>query len=335
MIHNRSLWIDVGRSPEGNDMDIRQLEMFLAVVESGGYTKAGEQLHVAHSAIHRQIKMLEYEFRVQLLKRHGKQLKLTPMGSVVLKHAQRILNEIVVLKHHIDELTGKQEERLRIGTATATLASFLPTVLARFRRQYPKVELQGVAGNADNLIEEVQKGNMDLAIVVVPPSLLDEGSLKCNYEPLFKEEFVLALNKRHPLAKRASIQLKQMLKFPLIMYSKGSYIRRLLDGMFEAAGETPTISMELENESFIEKMIEINLGVAFLSKHRVTSDKLNYVKIKGHPIYLEIGLVYQKTDYVPRTAREFARICRDVSAQIAGTNRISVKLDGNLGARSD
>ncbi|PYV19631.1 MAG: hypothetical protein DMG07_01460 [Acidobacteria bacterium] len=292
-------------------MDIRQLEMFLAVAENEGYTKAGEQLHVAHSAIHRQIRMLEHEFKVHLLKKTGKQLRLTEMGNVLLGHAQRILNEIVILKHHMNELTGEQGERLRLGTATATLASFLPSVLARFRRQYPSVQLQGIAGNADSLIEEVQKGNMDLAIVVLPPSILDEGSFKCNYEPLFKEEFVLAMGKSHPLATRTSVPLEQLLKFPFIMYSKGSYIRKLFDRMFEEAGATPIISMELENEIFIEKMIEIDLGMAFLSKHRVISDKLNYVKITGHPIYLEIGLVYQKSDYIPRSAREFARICRE------------------------
>ena len=72
--------------------------------------------------------------------------------------------------------------------------------------------------------------------------------------------------------------------------------------------------MELENEAFIEKMIVINMGIAFLSKRRVMADKLQYVRISDRRVFFELGLLFPNSSYTPRVVQEFATFCREADA---------------------
>jgi DNA-binding transcriptional LysR family regulator len=293
-------------------MEVRQLEMFLAVVESGGFSQAGEQLHVSHSAIHRQIRLLEHELHDRLLVRVGNHMELTQTGRIVLEHARRIRQDLANLRLQVGELTRAQTGHIRIGTGTTVLVLFLPPVLERYQKEYPGIEVHVMTGTADEVIQEIYNGNLDLGIVFSPTDV-PKGEPVPNYELLYQEEFVLAVGKGHPLANRKTVSLPQLLDFPMIAYSKTSHIRRMLERFFENAGVTPRITMELENEEAMEKMIEINMGIAVLSKHRAVMDKINFFRIAGHPIYCEVGMVSPKVDYAPRAVVEFARMCRAAS----------------------
>ena len=293
-------------------MEFRQLEMFLAVVESGGFSQAGEQLHVSHSAIHRQIRLLEHELHDRLLVRAGNHMELTQTGRIVLEHARRIRQDLANLRLQVGELTRAQTGHLRIGTGTTVLVLFLPPILERYQKEYPGVEVHVMTGTADEVIQEIDHGNLDLGIVFSPLDV-PKGEPIPNYELLYQEEFVLAVGKGHPLANRKTVSLPQLVGFPMIAYSRTSHIRRLLERFFEQAGVTPRIIMELENEEAMEKMIEINMGIAVLSKHRAVLDKIRFFRIAGHPIYCEVGLVSPKIDYAPFAVVEFARMCREAS----------------------
>jgi DNA-binding transcriptional LysR family regulator len=295
-------------------MEFRQLEMFLAVVESGGFSQAGEQLHVAHSAIHRQIRLLEHELHDRLLVRVGNHMELTQTGRIVLEHARRIRQDLTNLRVQVGELTRAQTGHLRIGTGTTVLVLFLPPILERYKKEYPGIEVHVMTGTADEVIQEIDHGNLDLGIVFSPMDV-PKGEPVPNYELLYQEEFVLAVGKGHPLAQKKTVSPRQLLDFPMIAYSKTSHMRRMLERFFESAGVTPRIIMELENEEAMEKMLEINMGIAVLSKHRAVMDKIHFFRITGRPIYCDVGMVSPKVDYAPRAVVEFARICRAAGAR--------------------
>lgn len=233
-------------------MDLRQLEMFLAVVECGSYLKAGERLNVSHSAVHRQIRMLEHELQDRLLARVGRHIKLTETGRIALSLARRIRQEISNAHRQISELNQLQSGHLRLGTGTSILASFLPPILDRFRKEFPNVEVHVITGTADQIIEEIHSDNLDLGIVFSPLQV-SKGEHIPAYELLYKEELVLAVGKGHPLAKRKAIPLAQLQGFSINMYTKTSHIRRSIQHVFEKAGITPRISMELDNEEAMRR----------------------------------------------------------------------------------
>lgn len=289
-------------------MDLRQLEMLLAVVEAGGYKKAGERLFVSHSAIHRQIRLLEHELQDRLLVRRGRRVQLTDAGSLLVDLARRVKREISNVQNRLNEAHQLQSGHLRIGTGTTALTFFLPSVLTRYRSQYPRVDITITTGTADLIVREIQIGELDLGIVFGPSDMLP-GDLVPNYELLYQEEFVLAVGADHPLASRRSVSLRDAVAYPFITYPKPSHVRRLIDQVLAEIGATPQIVMELENEEAIEQMIGINIGITFLSRRRAVRDHIRYFRPREGRVLCDVGLVLPPLDYQPHAAREFARFC--------------------------
>jgi DNA-binding transcriptional LysR family regulator len=299
-------------------VDLRQLEMLLAVVDAGSYAKAGEDLRVSHSAIHRQVRLLEHEVGDRILVRSGRHVELTDTGEILLQLGRRLRLEVASAERQIKERTQLISGHLRIGTGTMMLVFFLPPVLDQFRKEYPGIEVQVRTGSSDFVLEGIQKGELDAGVVLAssevrPPA----GAL--TYEVLYQAEFVLAVSKKHPLANKKTVSLKKLIDHPFIMHPKTANVRRVLDRIFAEAGLTPKISMELENEEAMETMIEINMGVALLSRRRAISDHLHYLRIAGRRIYCDVALVFADREYIPRTVEEFSRICRSFSSAQAHT----------------
>lgn len=291
-------------------MDLRQLEMFLAVVENGGYAKAGACLHVSHSAIHRQVKMLENEVEDRLLYRKGRRVELTEAGQILAVAARRVRQDISDAKRQLSEAGEVLHGQVRIGTGSSILVSFLASILECYRKQNPGVEVHVMTGTADRVIEDVENGELDLGVVFNPADM-PRRERRFIYEILYREEFAWAVPKGHPLAKRKRLSLKDLVQFPFLMLPKTSHIRRTFDRLFHEHGLTPTVAMELENEEAVEKLIEINLGITLRSKWRGTSRKIQYLRIPGEPVYCEIGIVFPGSEYIPRAVAEFARLCRE------------------------
>jgi LysR family cyn operon transcriptional activator len=294
-------------------MELRQLEMLLAVVDCGTYQKAGETLHVSHSAIHRQVRLLEYELQDRILVRAGKYVRLTEVGSRIVVLARRVQQEILEVRGQIGDANHLRTGLLRVGTGNSILNLFLPPVLERFRKEFPGVEVRIKTGTGDEVAHEVLSGSLDMGITYSPADTLP-GDPAPKYELLYRDELVLAVGKKHPLAKRAAVSLAEAISFPFILFPKSSHIRRLIDRLFVAEGMTPRVVMELDNEEAIQKMVAINMGIAFFSKARALSNQVLHVRLRGHRIYSDVGFIFPQASYVPPPVREFARVCREASS---------------------
>src|SRR6476469_7290816 len=112
-------------------MELRQLQLLLTVIESRGYAAAGKLLHVSHSAIHRQIRLLEQELDCRWLARSGRTVKATEPARLLADLALQIRQEIAEAQRQVSELNNLRSGRLRIGTSSSILVSFLPAVLQR------------------------------------------------------------------------------------------------------------------------------------------------------------------------------------------------------------
>ncbi len=288
--------------------------MLLAVVDSGGYTQAGKALNISHSAIHRQVKLLEEEIQEKTLVRIGRRVEPTEAGRILVNLSRRIQNEISGAQRQIGEATQLLSGHLSIGTGSSILVSFLPPILQRYRQEFPGVEVFLMTGTADGVIEDIANGKLDLGIVFNPADV-PPGSHGTRYEILYKEEFLWAVGKGHPLARRKRATLREIAQHPLIMLPRTSHIRRTCERLFENAGLKPKVAMELENEEAIEKLIEIDIGVALRSRHRAYNPKIRTFATRGLRIYCEVGMVFPRGSYIPRATSEFARLCRLAKAE--------------------
>jgi DNA-binding transcriptional LysR family regulator len=144
-------------------IDVDQLRTFIAIVETGSFTKAAEVVHKTQSAVSMQIKRLEERLDRPIFTRDGRASKLTEDGERLLDYARRIvkLNVEALAAFDDAELTG----RVRLGLPDDYADRYLPEIMARFSRSYPGVELTIMCEPSIELIERIDANELDLAII--------------------------------------------------------------------------------------------------------------------------------------------------------------------------
>jgi LysR family transcriptional regulator, low CO2-responsive transcriptional regulator len=288
-------------------MDLRQLQMFKTVADLGGFTKAGTKLFVSHSAISRQIKLLEDELHCPLFVRRGKQVTVTEAGRVLLPYAEAILNQVADASQRVLEISQSPPWRVHIGTSTTTLSFFLPRILEKFRNGYPKLALLITTGLADTIVEEIRAGAIDIGLVALPVE--GRGLI---VQPLYREEFVVAVGNQHPLAKKRSVHPRELQNSPMILWPRGSGFRRALDNYFNEVGLSPMVRLELENEEAIESAVCEGVGISFLSRSRASRHKVHFLRVSGHPLYRDVAIVQQsRPGKLPEHVSRFLQLCAD------------------------
>jgi DNA-binding transcriptional LysR family regulator len=144
-------------------LDIDQLRTFVAISDTGSFTRAAEIVHKTQSAVSMQMKRLEERVGRAIFERDGRQSKLTEEGERLLDYARRIvrLNAECIASFNDKELTG----RVRLGLPDDYADRYLPEILARFSRSNPRAEVTVVCEPSPHLIDRVQNGDLDLAII--------------------------------------------------------------------------------------------------------------------------------------------------------------------------
>lgn len=159
--------------------DLILLQTFVRVVDTGGFTSAGESLNLAQSTVSAHLARLEDHIGYRLLRRDRNTVEPTPTGERLLAHARRMLqqNALAWQELHEDQLEG----RIRLGIPD-DYVNFLPAVLGEFEYRYPAVQLEVHCGMSVELIDQVQSGSLDLAVVTRQPS--SPGGKVLRREPL-------------------------------------------------------------------------------------------------------------------------------------------------------
>jgi DNA-binding transcriptional LysR family regulator len=144
-------------------IDVDQLRTFIAIVETGSFTRAAEVVHKTQSAVSMQMKRLEERLSRPIFARDGRASKLTEDGERLLDYARRIvkLNVEAIAAFSDAELSG----RVRLGVPDDYADRYLPEIMARFSRAYPGVELTVICEPSVDLIERIDANDLDLAII--------------------------------------------------------------------------------------------------------------------------------------------------------------------------
>ncbi|ABM62411.1 LysR substrate-binding domain-containing protein [Halorhodospira halophila] len=160
-------------------LDLTLLQTFVTVVEQGGFTAAGEQLHLAQSTVSAHITRLEEMAGHRLLRRDQRRLATTTKGERLLAHARRLLQQNALAWQELQE--ERLGGRVRLGIPDDYIM-FLPESLSDFEARYPGIELEVSGGLSVELIEQVQSGQLDLAVVTRQPK--SPGGEVLRREPL-------------------------------------------------------------------------------------------------------------------------------------------------------
>jgi len=243
-------------------MELRHLRYFVAVVEERQFVRAAATLHIAQSALSQQIRDLERDLGAELLVRDRRGVTPTPAGEVLLGHARAMLEQADDARAEIAQLTGLVTGSLRVGTGLPTGPVPLAAVIAEFQRRHPQVELALRDTTSEELLQWLDDGTLDLALVTIAPEQLPErlhGAL------VAREPLVAVLPAAHPLAHRRRLALTALAGESLVTFPHGSGMRATIEAGYAAAGLTrPAVTAETIDPLTILELVSYELGIALI-----------------------------------------------------------------------
>ena len=245
-------------------MNFQQLRALRETVRRGlNLTAAAEVLFTSQPALSKQIRELEEELGVQLFVRHGKRYtQLTEAGEQILAAAERVLDETAALRKISEQFAAGHSGTLSIA-ATHTQARYvLPTVLARFRAEFPAMQFKLLQGNPQQVAEFVVHGDATFGLAT---ETLDEHP-SLDTRPAYAWRHCLIVPVGHPLSDSGvAPSLSQLADQPLITYSREFAGRRGIDAAFAKGGLTPRVVLEAIDSDVIKAYVELGFGVGVIA----------------------------------------------------------------------
>jgi DNA-binding transcriptional LysR family regulator len=204
-------------------VNLFQLETFVAVARTESFTKAASLVSRTQSAVSRQMQDLEQSLGVLLFERIGRKASLTAAGRILLDQAPRLLQQTQELKERLRDLSLGVEGELRIGATISAASTFLPRILAQFRRSYPAVSLSLQPGHTQALIEKLRTNDLDVAVLGCE---VRDADLKTCF--LIFDEIVLVGASDHPLAGKQSVKPHELDGAEFMFRESGSDSRNVI-----------------------------------------------------------------------------------------------------------
>ncbi len=245
-------------------MDLKHLREFMAIVETGSYSRASERLSVSQSVLSKHMVSLETELGVQLLNRSQKAATLTEFGDILYPYAKKILIEHDHYFETFNQMKNSQRKSIIIGCIESMKLYGLMQAIEEFKVTYPDIEVTIQNGEAD-LKDHLLREQVDIAFVREPPKLFSEderiGAVKC-----VSDTVVAILPSDHPLAQKGSVSLIQLKDEPFYFLERELPLSRLCINTCNSAGFSPKISGSGFSGPEIVDLISRVGGVALLAR---------------------------------------------------------------------
>lgn len=241
-------------------LELRQIKYFIEVAKREHVTEAANALHVAQSAVSRQIANLEAELGVDLFVREGRSVRLTPIGKVFLKHMKQAIHVIDDARQVVAEYVDPEKGTIHVGFSASLASYILPTAVYYFREKYPYVNFELNQGSYSELVDDVVKGDINIAILGPIPKEKD----KVKSTVLFTEDIVALLPANHPLARRSSISLIELADDPFVLLPEGFVLRDVIVAGCLQRGFQPAISFEGKDLEAVKGFVSAGLGVTLI-----------------------------------------------------------------------
>lgn len=242
-------------------MELRQLEYFIAIIDSGAFSRAALKLSVGQPVLSRQIKALENEFGVDLYHRTGRGIALTEAGKMLEKYARGILETSAAAQKEIASLGLSPTGNVVIGMPPSVGAVLAAPIVERFSAQYPKVLLGVMEGFSAHVLDWLLTGRIDIAVLYDTPRI---HSLVT--DPLLTDELFLLGPARDPAAVGSgAVPASELQRIPLILPSRPHGLRVLVDDFMERMNVEPNVRIEIDAMHSTLRLVESGVAYTVLS----------------------------------------------------------------------
>lgn len=211
-------------------LDLRQLQVFVAVAESGGFGRAARALGVAQSTVSEAVAGLERSLGAAVLARMGRGTALTPAGEALLPHARGLLRGAADAVTEVGRVAEAARVQVRVAAPESVTAWLLPEAAARVRRRFPGAQFHFQPMLCADVRSAVREGRVDLGLVLEPRDPADPASERVAEVPL-----LLFAAADHPLARRGA-SVDELWRYRFAFSEPGGHYHVLLRGIFETAG---------------------------------------------------------------------------------------------------
>jgi len=293
-------------------MEIDQLTTFVAVATVGGFHRAAETLRVSQPAVSARIKALEDSLGSPLFARSRSELTLTEAGRILRPYAEQLLKTASQARQAVHELKPASGGPLQIAAALSISVYFLPDVLKRFQRAHPKVIIAIRPGHSKEVLEMVlnEEAEIGLARSLQHPMI---ETISLRDDPLL----LVAHPVQGPTRARHA-RLEQVAAWPLIFYERGSSDWTLTHSLFRRAGLVPNIAFEVDTIETAKRMVERDLGSAFLPQlavgREIRAGKLLAIKLlDAEPLGRSLDVIHPRHRPLRGQAQAFLRALKEVA----------------------
>ncbi len=279
------------------DFDLRQLEIFIKIVDLKSFSKAAKVVFLAQASVSERIATLEKMVGVRLLNRLGREISPTKAGELLYKHAVLLLDMKKTACLEMEELMGVKRGDIRLGGSTIPGEYILPKIMGLFCREHPLISVNLSVADSVSIETSILNGGLELGVI---GSKTMKKTLIC--QELWADELVLAVPSKHRWAGRETVSPEALLEEPFIFREQGSGTFKIFDKYLRTAGARGVNALNavarLGTSTAVKEGIKAGLGVSILSSRaletELDSGVLKTLKIKNLPMRRSFYLIRDK-----------------------------------------
>ncbi len=291
-------------------MNLRDLRYLVALADHKHFGRAAEASFVSQPTLSTQIRKLEDELGVSLVERTPRKVLLTEIGREIAERARTILREVDQVRELARRTRDPESGTVRLGLFPTLGPYLLPHVVPKLRERFPKLELLLVEEKTPVLLRQLDEGRIDAAVLALP---LHDAQL--HVEPLFEEQFVLAVPKDSKLAKRDSLRMEDLEDQRLLLLEDGHCLRDQALDVCHLAGASEKDGFRATSLETLRQMVAANVGMTLLPALAVKppvprSDDIALLRFRGDPPHRRIALVWRKSSAMGEFLKKVADVVR-------------------------
>ena len=301
-------------------MELHQLRYFVAVADTGNFTRAAERSRISQPSLSQQILNLESEVGHKLFHRLGRKAVLTEAGTAFLDRARRILFEVENAAKELGDHPSLGR-RIHVGAVQTVMPFLITPLIAQIKNLHPNLLIDAREDFRSSLVRSVVEGELDLAVVPLPVK-----DHRISVEPLLTEPLLLVVGKGHPFASRNEISVQDLADETFASLGDSSSLAAQIQSFFGDQKFQPRIGFRCAQVATLKLFISKGLSISLLpqlARSPDDQDTLTYLKLTGSDPTRELVVIRHLQRYQSRGAEQFLSLLRqhvkeDVAATLSG-----------------
>ncbi|MDR6641820.1 LysR family nitrogen assimilation transcriptional regulator [Luteibacter sp. 1214] len=247
-------------------VDLKHLQSFIRIVEFGSLTRAAATLDVSQSLLSRQVRQLEIELGTHLLERNGRGVVATDAGRELVEHGRGILRQVEVARMQLGQARGVFGGKIAIGLPPSVGSLLTVDLVMRFRERYPAAQISVVEALSASLLEWLQLGRLDCALLYNP-----SVNANMRFRHVHSEELYLIGSRKDGHSMPENVPLATLGQYPLVIPSPLHSVRQLIEADAARYGVSLDVRLEIDSVRSLLDLVERGVGYGVLSRNAVLS----------------------------------------------------------------